>query len=200
LLIEGIDPNAISVTGNLAVETLRSFVKDLPNRQSGSARHVIAAFHRSELSSQDEKIECVVEVVSRIESSMRVIMLDYGSIVLRLKAHAARRNLILVPRLSLREYAQVLLSAAAVITDSSGLQDDTATLGIPCVTMRAKTHCIESIEAGTNVVVGYDPQAAIIEIERSLRRSSRLPGLASWGEGAGAKAAAAICAALRRGG
>lgn len=40
--------------------------------------------------------------------------------------------------------------AAAVLTDSGGLQEETAVLGVPCVTLREQTERPATITEGTN--------------------------------------------------
>ena len=48
--------------------------------------------------------------------------------------------------------------ARLVLTDSGGLQEETTVLGIPCLTLRHNTERPITIEMGTNVLVGTDPE------------------------------------------
>ena len=57
--------------------------------------------------------------------------------------------------------------AAAVLTDSGGIQEETTYLGIPCFTLRDNTERPVTIRAGTNVLLGLDP-ARIREIPALL--------------------------------
>jgi UDP-N-acetylglucosamine 2-epimerase (non-hydrolysing) len=57
--------------------------------------------------------------------------------------------------------------AAAVLTDSGGIQEETTYLGIPCFTLRDNTERPVTIRAGTNTLLGLDP-ARITEIPRLL--------------------------------
>jgi UDP-N-acetylglucosamine 2-epimerase (non-hydrolysing) len=47
--------------------------------------------------------------------------------------------------------------AAAVLTDSGGIQEETTFLGTPCFTLRDNTERPVTVRAGTNTVLGLDP-------------------------------------------
>jgi len=47
--------------------------------------------------------------------------------------------------------------AKLVLTDSGGLQEETCILGVPCVTLRDNTERPETLEVGSNILAGTDP-------------------------------------------
>jgi UDP-N-acetylglucosamine 2-epimerase (non-hydrolysing) len=59
--------------------------------------------------------------------------------------------------------------AAVVLTDSGGLQEETTALGIPCVTIRENTERPITVEEGTNVLAGTDPDRIVAEARKVLR-------------------------------
>lgn len=61
------------------------------------------------------------------------------------------------------EFLSLEADAAAVLTDSGGIQEETTYLGVPCFTLRDNTERPVTIELGTNVLLGLDP-ARISEI------------------------------------
>jgi UDP-N-acetylglucosamine 2-epimerase (non-hydrolysing) len=48
-------------------------------------------------------------------------------------------------------------SAALVLTDSGGIQEETTVLGIPCLTLRPNTERPITVTMGTNQLVDSDP-------------------------------------------
>jgi UDP-N-acetylglucosamine 2-epimerase (non-hydrolysing) len=63
--------------------------------------------------------------------------------------------------------------ARAVLTDSGGIQEETTYLGVPCFTLRANTERPVTVRAGTNTVLGLEPE-----------RIAEIPGLLDGGAGA----------------
>jgi UDP-N-acetylglucosamine 2-epimerase (non-hydrolysing) len=56
------------------------------------------------------------------------------------------------------DFLSLEVDAAGVLTDSGGIQEETAYLGIPCFTLRDNTERPVTVRAGTNTLLGLDPQ------------------------------------------
>ena len=66
-----------------------------------------------------------------------------------------------------------------MLTDSGGIQEETTYLGVPCFTLRDNTERPVTVRAGTNTLLGLDPEriaeipallgAAAAEAPRILR-------------------------------
>jgi UDP-N-acetylglucosamine 2-epimerase (non-hydrolysing) len=68
-------------------------------------------------------------------------------------------SLLLVDPQPYLEFNYLVRHAKAVITDSGGITEETTVLGVPCLTLRDSTERPETVEIGTNELVGTDPAA-----------------------------------------
>ncbi len=110
-------------------------------------------------------------------------------------------DVVISPPLGYRSSLALQLHAAAVLTDSGGVQREAAWLGVPCLVLRSTTEWGEAVAAseGRMVVVGLDAGRSVEELAR-LAPPSEAPALAAARAAAldipPAGAAAAIARAL----
>ncbi|MHB1468311.1 MAG: non-hydrolyzing UDP-N-acetylglucosamine 2-epimerase [Solirubrobacteraceae bacterium] len=74
---------------------------------------------------------------------------------------ADARHVIQTEPLSYDEFAALLRSAAAVLTDSGGVQKEAYIAGVRCVTLRPSTEWVETVQAGWNTLVDLNREAAL---------------------------------------
>jgi UDP-N-acetylglucosamine 2-epimerase (non-hydrolysing) len=68
-------------------------------------------------------------------------------------------DLLLIDPVGYIDFLALELRAAAVVTDSGGVQEETTFLGVPCFTLRENTERPVTIEQGTNRLLGLEIKA-----------------------------------------
>jgi UDP-N-acetylglucosamine 2-epimerase (non-hydrolysing) len=197
LLAEGCAPESIARVGNVMIDTLlehlpRARALDVPTRMGlHPGEYAVLTLHRP--SNVDdpgllrgilgavgriaERVPVVFPVHPRTRRSIEALGLDLGA-----------SGLVLSDPLGYLEFLSLTSRARLVLTDSGGLQEESTVLGIPCLTLRKNTERPITIEEGTNVLVGTDPEVIFAEAERALSNEGagarRVPAL--WdGQAAG---------------
>jgi UDP-N-acetylglucosamine 2-epimerase (non-hydrolysing) len=62
--------------------------------------------------------------------------------------------------------------AAAILTDSGGVQKEAYMLRIPCITLREETEWVETVEDGWNILVGTDTES-IVKMAQKFRPTKK---------------------------
>ena len=90
------------------------------------------------------------------------------------------------------DFLSLEAEAAAVLTDSGGIQEETTWLGVPCFTLRDNTERPVTIRAGTNTLLGLEP-GRITQIPKLLEAVRPKPQTPQGWDG---RAAERICEVL----
>jgi UDP-N-acetylglucosamine 2-epimerase (non-hydrolysing) len=98
------------------------------------------------------------------------------------------------------DFLSLEADAGAVLTDSGGIQEETTYLGVPCFTLRANTERPITVRAGTNTVLGLDPER-IAEIPALLagRDAADVDPPPLWDGRAADRVAEVVCGGSGRG-
>jgi UDP-N-acetylglucosamine 2-epimerase (non-hydrolysing) len=75
-------------------------------------------------------------------------------------------RLFMIEPLGYLEFNYLAERAKAVITDSGGITEETTIMGVPCITLRDNTERPETVEIGTNELIGTNPKAIKPALEK----------------------------------
>jgi len=190
LLREGVDPGRIFFVGNIMIDSLLFYleraershiVEELGVTHGG---YVLVTLHRP--SNVDESgvftgiMGALADVARQIPVVFPVHPRTRKMIESARCAFAIPESLKLIEPLGYLDFIKAMRHARIVITDSGGIQEETTVLGIPCITVRENTERPITIDMGTNVLVGADPEKIRGEAARILNgaaRAHRVPPL-----------------------
>jgi len=198
---EGI-PNleqAVEFVGNTMIDTLLANIDTARALEAcrdlgvDPGTYVLVTLHRPSLVDDPELLERTIAALDEVARSLPVVFPVHPRTQRNLQGSglASQTNVILGPPLPYRQFLSLEADAAAVITDSGGVQEETTALGVPCFTLRNNTERHITERLGTNTVLGLDPDA-LRRVPSLLaeRRPGQIPPL--WDGHAGERAAAAI--------
>lgn len=199
---EGIAPERVHRVGNTMIDSL---LQALPLARAGRvperlglepANYVLVTLHRPALVDDVDLLRETIAALDGLAEHLPVVFSAHPRTAARLEAAKIVPRLVeILPPLPYLDFISLEAAAAAVVTDSGGVQEETTALGVPCFTLRKNTERPITVTQGTNVLLGLDPRR-VLDIPRLLSEPSPSAIPALWDGGAGARAAAVIAAVL----
>jgi UDP-N-acetylglucosamine 2-epimerase (non-hydrolysing) len=116
----------------------------------------------------------VLAELDRVAEQMPVVFPVHPRTRKMMETSGLTTKAILIDPLGYLDFLSLEADAAAVLTDSGGLQEETTYLGVPCFTLRDNTERPVTIRAGTNTLLGLEP-ARIADILPALAERSPEP-------------------------
>jgi hypothetical protein len=197
----GIDPERIHLVGNTMIDSvLRHLPVALARRPwlrfgvepEGFA---LVTLHRPALVDDAHLLRQTVDALIDLGELLPVIFPVHPRTEARLAAagldseRLGKQGLKVCAPLGYLDFLALEAKAAFVLTDSGGIQEETSALGVRCFTLRDTTERPVTVELGTNVILGMDPDR-IRTIPQLLKDVTRPPGeIPLWDGRAGGRAA-----------
>jgi len=168
---EGIPPEKIHFVGNVMIDTL---VQLLPaaihvgkNGQVG--RYALVTLHRPSNVDDPRVLKRILESLLAVTEDLAVVFPVHPRTRQRIAEFGIKVDqLRLLDPLPYVEFLAWQRSAAGVITDSGGIQEETTYLQVPCLTLRENTERPITITQGTNVLIGHDMEKLRNELAKIL--------------------------------
>lgn len=199
LLREGKREDDVVVTGNTAVDAIRAVAARGPAARPDRPRVTVTLHRRENLPRMAELARALAGVARARPDHDFVWPLHLNPAVREAAVPelAPLANVRMVEPLPYAEMAATLASSRLIVTDSGGLQEEGASLGVPVLVVRNVTERPEGVEAGVVRLLGTDPDrvgAAVLELlgdEAALAAMRDRPN--PYGDGrAGERIAAAV--------
>jgi UDP-N-acetylglucosamine 2-epimerase (non-hydrolysing) len=201
---EGIAGEHVVLVGNTMIDALVANVRRARRlavwRRLGlrAGGYVLVTLHRPALVDEPELLARTMTALRAVARELPVVFPVHPRTLARLRDLGGAKDdrvLLLEPQ-SYRRFLSLEAGAAAVVTDSGGVQEETTALGVPCFTLRDNTERPVTVSHGTNTVLGMAPER-LLDIPALLAmrpEGRRVPPL--WDGRAGERAAEAVERAL----
>lgn len=179
---EGIDASKIFVTGNTIVDSIYQY-REIASRKARileilgllPKRYFLVTIHRAENVDNKSRLGEILKGLELLRSEF--------SFPIVFPVHPRTRKMVdfygftfdginAIDPVGFLEFLQLEANSRLVLTDSGGVQEETCILGIPCATLRDNTERPETIEVGSNILVGAKADWIMDGAKEMLKRNA----------------------------
>ena len=204
LLKEGKNPGDIYVTGNTAIDALKTTVKENythPELEwAKDSKLIMITAHRRE--NLGEPMHNMFRAIRKVMDEHKDVKAIYPIHMNPIVRQAAEEELSgcdrihIIEPLEVLDFHNFLAQSYMILTDSGGIQEEAPSLGKPVLVMRDTTERPEGIKAGTLKLVGTDENVIYQSFKELLENSSSYNAMAKasnpYGDGLACKRIADI--------
>jgi UDP-N-acetylglucosamine 2-epimerase (non-hydrolysing) len=166
LIKEGKDPSSIYVTGNTAIDALKTTVRDNYTHEqlewaSDSRLIMITAHRRENLGEPMRHMFKAIKKIMNEHPDIKAIYPIHMNPIVREIANEILGDcdrIRIIEPLEVLDFHNFLARSYLILTDSGGIQEEAPSLGKPVLVMRDTTERPEGIAAGTLKLVGTDEE------------------------------------------
>lgn len=178
---EGIPAEKIVFVGNVMIDSLLDHLKfaERSNVREDldivGKDYAVLTLHRPSNVDDKKIFSSILDALHTISESLPIIFPVHPRTKAKIEEFGfadliASSNIRLIEPLGYLDFMQLYSGAKLALTDSGGLQEETTVFGIPCLTLRHNTERPITIEMGTNVLVGTDPEKIKCAAEEALAK------------------------------
>ena len=186
LINEGKDPSTIYVTGNTAIDALKTTVRpDYQNEYldwAKDSRLVMITAHRRENLGEPmhNMFRAIRRIIEEFEDVKAIYPIHMNPVVRETadEVLGGCDRIKIIEPLDVFDFHNFLANSYLILTDSGGIQEEAPSLGKPVLVMRDTTERPEGIAAGTLKLVGtneqtiYDSFRELLQDEDAYRKMS----------------------------
>lgn len=160
----GFDESSIHFVGNTMIDTLMA---NMPRfkRPEGElfesledGKYFVMTMHRPANVDQEEKLKQMIDAILDGTGQLPIIFPVHPRTAKNLQQLGiSSPRLHMTEPLSYLEFNYLVKNAKGVITDSGGITEEASVMNVPCITLRDNTERAETVQLGTNELVGTNP-------------------------------------------
>jgi len=183
LAAEGVPADRVTRVGNIMMDSFELVRPAIEAAARPAALGLepggygVVTLHRPSNVDDPERLERLVSAAVDVAARLPLVWPVHPRTASRLTSDQSRRleaaGAILIEPEPYVGFMSLITSAAAAITDSGGVQEETTYLGIPCLTLRENTERPITITHGTNRLVTAETLASALDEAFAQPRSSR---------------------------
>ena len=173
---EGVPAAKIYRVGNVMIDSLVQLLPAIMqfSRNDLPQRYALVTLHRPSNVDDGANLQNILSSLLEVNEQLEVVFPVHPRTRQRIETFGINvERLHLLEPLPYIEFLSLQRSAAVVITDSGGIQEETTYLGVPCLTLRSNTERPVTVSMGTNVLVGQDPGLLAAESARILEGKAK---------------------------
>ena len=161
LMNSGINKEKIFFVGNTMIDTLmkhqKNFVKPaIWNKLSlEKSKYLIITLHRPTNVDEGQILRKIINEIITHSFGVPIIFPVHPRTAQKLKTlNFSYKNFYIIDPLGYLEFNFLVKNSRAIITDSGGITEEATVMKIPCMTLRDSTERPETVEIGTNELIG----------------------------------------------
>lgn len=166
LLREGKAKDSIYVTGNTAIDALKSTVKEeyshpLLEEAKGKRLILITAHRRENLGEpMHNMFRAIRRIMDEYEDVVAIYPIHMNPMVRKIadKELGGSKRIRIIEPLDVIDFHNFMAKSYLILTDSGGIQEEAPSLGKPVLVMRNVTERPEGVESGTLKIVGTEEE------------------------------------------
>jgi UDP-N-acetylglucosamine 2-epimerase (non-hydrolysing) len=173
ILNTGVSEDRVFWVGNTMIDTLLKqsprFVKPNFWDELGliKGKYIVMTLHRPANVDDKEKLkELLDEIISNSNGLPLIFPVHPRTFKILQSLNIGHQQLYTIEPLGYLEFNYLVENALAVITDSGGITEETTVMGVPCMTLRDNTERPETVNVGTNELIGTNPNAIKPALEK----------------------------------
>ncbi len=161
----GISSNRIFFVGNTMIDTLLYSLPSLMCPQflneiiNAKEEYLVITLHRPNNVDDSNKLKEILNAITKNSSGVKKIFPVHPRTAKQIENIGIDiKDILLLEPMTYFEFIYLIKNSRGIITDSGGITEEATVLGIPCMTLRNSTERPETVNIGTNELIGSSPQ------------------------------------------